>query len=300
MAISSQQLSDGVFLINWVCQTYSANSSTEVNLNVINQTCKLSYNVTSSYTTLNVKFTPMNETADADFCPNRVWAIKFGVKQAMQLEASNWKTTFTSTYFCCGGRGLIFEILIENGGRKQAKHVIEQLLHLWETKTSTDVVFDVEFNGKTTKVRAHSQILASGSPVLAAMFQGDFKEAEKRVAVIKDVKPEVFEKLLRFIYTGDAVIELATVSDLLEVAERYSVEPLKEECAFTMATSLSVENAITFLVQSHLNNSASLHQATLDFMSKNAKAICSRREWLDVIKVYPELSFVAMQNMAMW
>ena len=34
-------------------------------------------------------------------------------------------------------------------------------------------------------------------------------------------------------------------------------------------------------------------------MSKNAKAICSRKDWMEIIKNYPELSFAAMQMMVM-
>ena len=299
---SSQKITEGVFLITWVNPTWSYDNSVDVSLD--DQTCKLSYHVPHPYasTILSAIISPSpNETVNAKLSlPKNIWAIKFGDRQPMRLTDSTWETTFNSGYYCCGSNGLIFEIVVEFGGREESKRVLDQLLYLWETKTAADVVFKVEFNKKTTKVPAHSQILASGSPVMAAMFQGDFKEAEERSAVIKDVKPTVFEKLLRFIYTGDANINLETVSDLLDVAEKYGVGPLKEECALIMAANLAVDNAILFLVQSHLNNSASLHQATLDFMSKNAKAICSRREWLDVIKEYPELSFVAMQNMAMW
>jgi hypothetical protein len=32
-------------------------------------------------------------------------------------------------------------------------------------------------------------------------------------------------------------------------------------------------------------------------MSKNAKAICARKDWMDIIKNYPELSFEATQRM---
>jgi hypothetical protein len=34
-------------------------------------------------------------------------------------------------------------------------------------------------------------------------------------------------------------------------------------------------------------------------MSKKAKFICSRADWLELIKNYPDLSFVAMQMMVM-
>jgi hypothetical protein len=60
-----------------------------------------------------------------------------------------------------------------------------------------------------------------------------------------------------------------------------------------------VENAGEYLVLAHRINCVKLRESSLDFMAKNAKAICSRREeWIEIIKNYPELCFEVMQLMA--
>jgi speckle-type POZ protein len=142
-------------------------------------------------------------------------------------------------------------------------------------------------------------ILASGSPVLAAMFENDFEEKRKRIANITDIRSNIFENLLRYIYTGEVALEteVEDVTELLIAAEKYAVETLKEECALYLSRDLKVENAARYLVLAHLHNSTMLHEATLQFMSENAKAVCARKDWMDIIKNYPELCFQATQLM---
>ncbi|EFX77564.1 hypothetical protein DAPPUDRAFT_321331 [Daphnia pulex] len=131
------------------------------------------------------------------------------------------------------------------------------------------------------------------------MFQNDFKEKMERTVEIKDIQPNVFDHLLRYIYTGDADLDNVDVGGLLAASEKYGMDSLKEECAVRLSQDLNVENAVRNLVLAHFHNSPTLHQSTLDFMSKKAKLICSRADWLELIKNYPDLSFVAMQMMVM-
>lgn len=199
-----------------------------------------------------------------------------------------------------------FEILIDlkpNAGfvsvKKSEKHVLDHLSKLWENKMLADVT--IKCGEKL--VRAHTTILASGSPVLAAMFQNNFQEKQKSMVVIKDMESNVLENLLCFIYTGEADMlkngdyQYGTVADLLIAADKYAVDSLKEECALHLSLELDVENAARYLVLAHLHNSSKLHEAALNFMAENAKAVCSRKDWMDIIKNYPELFFQATQFM---
>lgn len=179
--------------------------------------------------------------------------------------------------------------------KKGAQHVIDHLSNLWKTKTLSNVTFKC----KTKSIEAHTLILASGSPVLAAMFQHDFTENQKKVVLIKDIEANVFEELLCFIYTGNFSVTNVDVAKLLVAADKYAVETLKEECAMYLANSLTVENALPYLVKSHLHNSPLLYQSALGFITKkeNAKAICLRKDWMEIIKHYPELCFQVTQLM---
>jgi speckle-type POZ protein len=85
------------------------------------------------------------------------------------------------------------------------------------------------------------------------------------------------------------------VAELFVAADNYAVETLKEECALILSRKLKVENAAQYLVLAHLHNSPKLHEASLHFISKNAKAVCSHKDWMEITKNYPELSFQATQ-----
>lgn len=176
--------------------------------------------------------------------------------------------------------------------RKGSQHVLDHLLNLWNTKTLSDVTFKC----KNSNIKAHTLILASGSPVLAAMFQHNFKESQEKIVLIKDTNPIVFEELLCYIYTGNFNSgRNVDVSELFVAADKYAVESLKEVCALILSRRLMVANVARYLVLSHLHNSPKLHEASLDFISKNAKAVCSRKDWMEIIKGYPELCFQATQ-----
>ncbi|EFX77438.1 hypothetical protein DAPPUDRAFT_54255 [Daphnia pulex] len=128
------------------------------------------------------------------------------------------------------------------------------------------------------------------------MFQHNFKENQEKMVEIKDINLEVFEALLCYIYTGN-IYSRRNVdgAELFVAADKYAVETLKEECALFLSRKLTVENAAQYLVLAHLHNSPKLHEKSLDFISKNAKAICSRKDWMEITKNYPELSFQAVQ-----
>lgn len=296
-----EKIKEDVFHVSWINQSYTTSAQVSLTIKEFFLSCKISYKVppNTNQTVVEIVFTNVT-TSEFRNGPSKITAIKYGVKQKMVNENNIWTTTFPTVHMCCS-RGLIFDFIItftdktKTLVKTESSLVLERLMDMWETKRQADVTFIF----KDESIEAHSLIIASGSPVLAAMFQNNCKEKQEKVVEIKDIDPSVFDNLLRYIYTGDSDWDNVNVADLLIAADKYQVESLKKECAFHLAQDLTVENATQYLVMAHLYNSPDLHQSTLHFMSENAKAICSRKEWMDVIKNYPELSFAAMQLMVM-
>jgi len=85
---------------------------------------------------------------------------------------------------------------------------------------------------------------------------------------------------------------------LFLLADKYAVDTLKEECATRLIKRLAVNNAIKTLILAHQHPSEELFRAALLFVSENSKVICSRSEWLSLMKDYPELCFQATQLIA--
>ena len=220
-----------------------------------------------------------------------------------QTQAQTWTTFLPFNEKLRPNRdAIVFEIVIDlthsmaslkKEKNKESKYVLDHLLNLWTNKT----LADVSFKCRERSIKAHTLIVASGSPVMAAMFQHDFKENRERVVEIKEIEADVFESLLRYIYTGETDFATGNAAKLLVAADMYAIDSLKEECASHLSQNISIENAARYLVLAHLHNASGLYEATLSFMSKNGKAICSRKDWMEIIKKYPELSFAAMQFM---
>lgn len=79
----------------------------------------------------------------------------------------------------------------------------DDLGHLYESKEMSDLTIHV--NG--TDLRAHKIILAARCPVFKKMFNVDMKENNLNRVEVLDVEPEVFDEMLRFIYTGRSSLE---------------------------------------------------------------------------------------------
>ena len=216
-----------------------------------------------------------------------------------------WEATWTETTHCseddcskfCKSPAKTFKILMEMDltfslGQEQKRG--PRLHHLWESKTMADITFRCE----NRDIKAHSVIVSSGSPILTAMFQNDFKEKREKITIIKEVKAEVFERLLFFIYTGRIDVEFQDTGALIDVmlaAGMYDVASLKDECELYLCKNLTVENAISYLILAHLHDAKRLYKDTLNYMQKNCEAICTRQDWKNLLKDHIDLGFDATQ-----
>lgn len=70
---------------------------------------------------------------------------------------------------------------------------------LW---ASRELLSDVVISVKEKEFPSHQAILASASPVFAAMFSHDTLEKTEQRVTIDDIEPEIIHHFLEFIYTG--------------------------------------------------------------------------------------------------
>lgn len=293
----TRQITPGVFLISWINPEHGVTGQYEVKIVEVQQLCSVHFFETIDRTiTLEMAVSPIqNITAfDPSWQVKSAVAVRRGVQQSMEYRNSKWDTTFKVKRIGYNVR-LSFDIVIDFTSvnmeivKSQSKLVVDRMLYLWLTKQYADIAFDL---GERT-ILAHSVIVAPASPVLGALFKNEFQ----RIATINDIKPEVFDRLLRFIYSGDADFDNSNVWHLLLAAKKCGIVSLQEECASYIAKYLSVERATKYLICSYLHDISSLYRHTLDFMAKNGKDICSRPEWIKNSNKYPEIKLVATRVM---
>ena len=92
----------------------------------------------------------------------------------------------------------------------------QNLETLLESEKHSDVILLV--GGK--KLKAHKNILAARSPVFAAMFEHECKETEESCVDIVDVDLDVFQELLRYIYTGKVDVLKQYAAELLIASDK--------------------------------------------------------------------------------
>uniref|UniRef100_A0A8C4QUD9 Speckle type BTB/POZ protein like n=1 Tax=Eptatretus burgeri TaxID=7764 RepID=A0A8C4QUD9_EPTBU len=165
---------------------------------------------------------------------------------------------------------------------------------LWESNRFADCCLCVcgrEFN-------AHKAILAARSAVFNAMFKHEMEETKKNRVEIKDVEPEVFKEMLRFVYTGRAPNLEKMADDLLAAADKYALDRLKVMCEEALCVNLSVENVADTLILADLHSAEQLRAHSIDFINSHATDVLDTTGFKSMILSHPHLVADAFRALA--
>ncbi|XP_031785759.1 speckle-type POZ protein B [Nasonia vitripennis] len=136
-------------------------------------------------------------------------------------------------------------------------------------KEYCDMSFLVD--GKTFK--AHKCILAKESPVFDAMFKIDMKEKLLNEVIIEDIRPDIFEKLLRYMYVGEVEDIQAIAVELLVAADKYAIDELKLKCGQSLIDNLSIDSAVESLVITDRYNMNLFKATVIQFITSHSAGI---------------------------
>ncbi|CAN1766063.1 ARM REPEAT PROTEIN INTERACTING WITH ABF2, partial [Linum perenne] len=146
-------------------------------------------------------------------------------------------------------------------------------VYLGEQYVNNSTLSDVTFLIEGKRFYAHRICLLASSDTFRAMFDGGYKvnltvpfaflditfhritlffllhlildklqEREAKDVEIPNIRWEVFELMMRFIYTGSVDIKINVAHELLVAADQYFLDGLKRLCEYTIAQDISVEN----------------------------------------------------------
>ncbi|CAH9133986.1 unnamed protein product [Cuscuta epithymum] len=131
--------------------------------------------------------------------------------------------------------------------------------------TLSDVIFLVE--GK--RFYAHRICLLASSDAFRAMFDGGYRERDAKDIEIPNIRWDVFELMMRYIYTGSVDVNLEISQDLLRAADQYLLDGLKRLCEYTIAQDISVENVSMMFELSEAFSATTLRNACILFVLEN-------------------------------
>ena len=171
--------------------------------------------------------------------------------------------------------------LDENSRKKQLSHDLELSYTMKEYADVTITCDGMEF-------RCHKLILASRSAFFKTMFETDMKEKNTGKYEIKFMNAEVFEDLLKYMYSGVAPNIDSTAKELLEAADRCQLSKLRDLCEVTLCSQIELSNCIDLLLLGDLFQASTLKTLALNFVSNHLKKIESS-EWKKKLMTSPSL-----------
>ncbi|XP_058742311.1 ARM REPEAT PROTEIN INTERACTING WITH ABF2-like [Vicia villosa] len=151
------------------------------------------------------------------------------------------------------------------------------LVYMGEQYVNNPVLSDVTFIVEGKRFHAHRACLLS-SDIFRAMFDGGYKEKESKEIEIPNIKWNVFELMMRFIYTGTVAVDLDIALDLLKAADQYLLDGLKRICESVIYEDISVENVSVMYVMSDTYNATSLKYSCILFILKHFDNV-SAKPW---------------------
>jgi speckle-type POZ protein len=146
----------------------------------------------------------------------------------------------------------------------------DRILHQLEEMFEKMPLSDITFNIRGQKFSAHKSILAVRSPVFAAMFQHPTKEMQSNQVKVKDIDPDVFQEVLRFIYTGktESTAMDKMAPGLLAAADKYILEDLKSCCETHLIRQMSAENCLELLSLTIHHPAEHLRKYAIDYFRR--------------------------------
>ncbi|KAG6726703.1 hypothetical protein I3842_02G093700 [Carya illinoinensis] len=163
-------------------------------------------------------------------------------------------------------------------------------VYLGEQYVDNPTLSDVTFLVEGRRFYAHRICLLASSDAFRAMFDGGYREKDARDIEIPNIRWEVFQLMMRFIYTGSVEVTLDVAQDLLRAADQYLLEGLKRLCEYTIAQDISLDNVSSMYELSEAFHAMSLRHRCILFILEQYDKLSARPGHSHLIqRIIPEI-----------
>ncbi|XP_065556083.1 BTB/POZ domain-containing protein 2 isoform X2 [Lathamus discolor] len=159
--------------------------------------------------------------------------------------------------------------------------VQERFAFLFNNEVLSDVHFLVGKGRGSQRIPAHRFVLAVGSAVFDAMFNGGMATTSTEIE-LPDVEPAAFLALLKFLYSDEVQIGPETVMTTLYTAKKYAVPALEAHCVEFLKKNLRADNAFMLLTQARLFDEPQLASLCLENIDKNTSDAINAEGFTDI------------------
>ncbi|XP_043197507.1 kelch-like protein 20 [Amphibalanus amphitrite] len=170
-----------------------------------------------------------------------------------------------------------------------ASITMDMLHRLWQDELLCDVTVRVQ----ERRWRAHRALLAASSPYFRTMFTSDYIEKEEAEIQLNGFESDVFDSVLKYMYTGYIELSGDSVAAVLDATEHLQLSALRHHCLQYLgdAAAADTATAVTVWRLARLHRAADLERRALrlicDCFSVAARdpdfLVLSEREMADLL-----------------
>ncbi|GFQ89278.1 BTB domain-containing protein [Trichonephila clavata] len=190
------------------------------------------------------------------------------------------------------------------------EEISDLLMRDWQDGVSTDISFAVKCGDGNIDFSAHKLILSIWSPVFADMCYDNYI-GNKKVIYIEDVSPNIFETMLKFMYSSLSDRQCKDIPFMLKLykaAVTYEIEALKDMCCDLFVSSTPNKNNVFHLLDAgKLLKCESLIQRCYKILETQTAEVLTAHElynvtpaMLEIILNLPRVSFSSAFELVMW
>ena len=146
----------------------------------------------------------------------------------------------------------------------------EELLVNFNELREENVLCDATLRIEGQDFAAHRCVLSAASPYFRSLFTSGFKENESNVIELQERKSAAAaNEVLRFIYTGEILINASNAQDLYKVADYLIIPSLKTNVSEYLKESIDATNCLALELFASQFGCESLEQAAVAFKLGN-------------------------------
>uniref|UniRef100_A0A915A998 BTB domain-containing protein n=1 Tax=Parascaris univalens TaxID=6257 RepID=A0A915A998_PARUN len=192
-------------------------------------------------------------------------------------DASVSATDTSNLWDSLSSRGSGTSVAPSMGWQATKTTLKERFSFMYCNEILADVYFVVGRGDQRQRLPAHKFVLATGSAVFDAMFNGGLSRNPKELSNVAsipeielpDVEPNAFLALLKFLYSDDVSIGPESVMTTLYTAKKYAVPAMENACVDFLKRNLGADNAFMLLTQARLFDEPQLASLCLEIIDKN-------------------------------
>lgn len=184
--------------------------------------------------------------------------------------------------------------------RQLIQHQLEQGAAFTASKYS-----DVAITCGDVTLPVHKFMLAAHSTVFEAMFRYEMEEGKSNEIEVKDMEPEVFKAMVKFIYTANfdpGTLPLLTV-DLFCAANMYNVKVLKSVMEDIILKTMgndttNIDDVLKLLVIADQHCSKRINMKAMELIGKNKDQVAQSVVWEKMKNRRAPLCFEVLEKFA--